>query len=262
LEIELLEAARGTTKTITIPREENCPECSGSGCRRGSRPAPCRHCRGQGVVLMSQGFFRLQQTCPACHGQGEVITDPCPRCRGGGRIEVRRTIEVYVRPGINTGDRMRLSGEGEAGEPGGPRGNLYCLVRVRDHPLFRRDGPHLICQVPVTFSQAALGADLEIPTLDGTITHPLKTGTQNGEVLRIPGKGMPNLRAGGKAGDLLVQVLVETPRNLTPRQEELFRELAEIDQKHVSPQRKSFLNKLKDFFAPEHISPGNEKDEG
>jgi molecular chaperone DnaJ len=211
---------------------------------------------------MSQGFFRLQQTCPACHGQGEVITDPCPRCRGGGRIEVRRTIEVYVRPGVNTGDRMRLSGEGEAGEPGGPRGNLYCLVRLRDHPLFRRDGPNLICQVPVTFSQAALGADLEVPTLDGTITYPLKRGTQNGEVVRIPGKGMPNLRAGGRAGDLLVQILVETPRQLTPRQEELFRELAEIDQKHVSPQRKSFLNKLKDFFTPEPPSPGTGTDDG
>ncbi len=199
---------------------------------------------------MSQGIFRLQQTCPGCGGRGTVITDPCANCHGHGRIEVRRSVAVPVRPGIDTGDRMRISGEGEAGEPGAPRGDLYVVFRVREHPLFQRDGPNLICRVPVTISQAALGAEIEVPTLDGPIKHTLKRGIQSGEVVRIGGKGVPNLRGSGRAGDLLVQVVVETPRNLTKRQEELFRELAEIDQKHVSAERKSFLEKIKEFFTP------------
>jgi molecular chaperone DnaJ len=250
VELELVEAARGVTKTLTIPREENCPDCSGSGAKRGTRPAECRRCRGQGVVLMSQGIFRLQQTCPGCGGRGSVITDPCPGCHGHGRVNVRRTIAVNIRAGVDTGDRVRVSGEGEAGDPGAPRGDLYCLVRVREHPLFHRDGPNLLCQVPITISQAALGAEIEVPTLDGPITHALKRGVQSGDVIRIAGRGLPNLRAGGRVGDLLVHVQVETPRNLTKRQEELLRELAEIDQKNVSPERKSFLEQLKAFFTP------------
>jgi molecular chaperone DnaJ len=250
VEIDLIEAARGTTKTLTIPREENCPDCSGSGAKKGTRPAECRRCRGQGVVLMAQGIFRLQQTCPGCGGRGAVITDPCSGCHGHGRINVRRTVAVNIRAGVDNGDRVRASGEGEAGEPGAPRGDLYCVIRVREHALFHREGPNLICQVPITISQAALGAEIEVPTLDGPIKHTLRRGVQGGEVVRIAGRGVPNLRAGGRVGDLLVQVVVETPRNLTKRQEELFRELAEIDQKNVSPERKSFLDKLKAFFTP------------
>jgi molecular chaperone DnaJ len=250
IDIELLDAARGTNKTITISREELCGECSGSGCRKGSQPSTCRHCNGRGVVLHNQGFFRVQQTCRGCGGRGVVITNPCPECTGQGRVTARRTLEVAIPVGVDSGNRIRLSGEGEAGEPGAPRGDLYCLIRVREHPFFQRDGNHLICQVPVTCSQAALGGEIELPTLNGTITHSLKRGIQSGEVVRITGKGMPSLR-GGRMGDLLMQVIVETPRNLTKRQEELFRELAEIDKKHVSPQRKSFLEKLKEFFAPE-----------
>ena len=251
VELDLVEAARGTTRSLTIPREENCPDCAGSGAKRGTRPAECRRCRGQGVVLTSQGIFRLQQTCPGCGGRGAVITDPCPNCRGNGRVTVRRTVPVSIRAGVDNGDRMRVSGEGEAGDPGAPRGDLYCLIRVREHSLFHRDGPNLICQVPVTISQAALGAEIEVPTLDGPIKHTLKRGIQGGDAVRIGGHGVPNLRAGGRPGDLLVQIIVETPRNLTKRQEELFRELAEIDQKHVSPERKSFLEKLKEFFKAE-----------
>jgi molecular chaperone DnaJ len=254
VEIDLVEAARGTTRTLTIPREENCPDCGGSGAKPGTRPAQCRRCRGQGVVLMSQGIFRLQQTCPGCHGRGAVITDPCSHCHGHGRINARRSVTVHVRAGVDNGDRMRVSGEGEAGEPGAPRGDLYCLIRVREHALFHRDGPNLICQVPVTVSQAALGAEIEVPTLDGPLTHALKRGTQGGDVVRVAGRGLPNLR-GGRHGDLLVQIVVETPRNLTKRQEELFRELAEIDQKNVSPERKSFLDKLKEFFTTEPPAP-------
>jgi molecular chaperone DnaJ len=250
IDLQLAEAFRGTQKTVTIPREELCPECGGSGAQRGTQPAVCRRCNGHGVVVASQGFFRVQQTCRACGGRGTVITDPCTNCHGNGRVVVRRSIEVSVPPGVDSGTRIRLSGEGEAGEPGAPRGDLYCLIRVREHALFQRDGNDLVCQVPITFSQAALGGDIDIPTLEGRTTHALKRGVQGGEVVRIAGKGMPSLR-GGRRGDLLVQVIVESPRHLTKRQEELFRELAELDQKHVSPQRKSFLEKLRDFFTPE-----------
>ena len=250
LDIELIEAARGVTKTITITREELCQECSGTGSRRGTQPTVCRRCGGQGVVLQNQGFIRLQQTCRGCGGYGVIITDPCPACHGRGRVTAPRTLEVPIPPGVDTGNRIRISGEGEAGEPGAPRGDLYVAIRVGEHPFFQREGPHLLCQVPITFSQAALGGDLEIPTLDGTFTHKLKRGAQSGEAIRIPNQGMPSLR-GGRRGDLIVQVMVETPRSLTKRQEELFRELAELDKKHVPPQRKSFLDKLRSFFTPE-----------
>jgi molecular chaperone DnaJ len=200
------------------------------------------------VVVQSQGFFRVQQTCRACGGTGNIITDPCAACGGQGRVQARRTIDVAVPAGVDTGTAIRLSGEGEAGDPGAPRGDLYCVIGVRDHQLFQRDGPNLICQVLITFSQGALGGNIEVPTLDGPITYTLKRGTQSGEILRIAGRGMPVLRSGRK-GDLLVHVLVETPRQLSKRQEELFRELAELEQKHVSPQRRSFLDKLREFFA-------------
>lgn len=250
VELELREAAAGVSKSITIPREENCGDCSGAGARRGTQPAACRRCNGHGVVVMSQGFFRVQQTCRTCNGRGNVVTDPCPKCQGRGREVIKRTIDVSVPPGVDTGNRIRLSGEGEAGDPGAPRGDLYCLLRVREHPFFQRDGSNLLCQYPITFSQAALGTELEIPTLMGTsITHDLKKGAQAGDVIRLGGHGMPSLR-GGRKGDLLVQLIVETPKHLTKRQEELFRELAEIEKKHVSPQRKSFLDKVREFFTP------------
>jgi molecular chaperone DnaJ len=250
IDVELLEAARGVNKSITISREELCQECSGNGCRKGTQPTPCRHCNGRGAVIHNQGFFRVQQTCRGCGGKGVLITNPCPECSGQGRILARRTLDVAIPAGVDNGNRIRLSGEGEAGEPGAPRGDLYCLIRVREHPFFQRDGNHLICQVPITFSQAALGGEIEVPTLDGAITHLLKRGIQSGDVVRLSGKGMPSLR-GGRQGDLLMQVIVETPRNLTKRQEEIFRDLAEIDKKHVSPQRKSFMEKLTDFFTQE-----------
>jgi len=254
IDIELIEAARGVTKTITVPREELCDECRGSGARRGTQPAACKRCQGRGVVIQSQGFFRMQQTCRGCGGSGYVITDPCANCHGNGRVVVRRTLDVAVPPGVDNGTRIRLNGEGEAGDPGGPRGDLYVLLRVREHQLFQRDGANLICQVPITFSQAALGSEIEVPTLNGAIQHHLKRGIQSGEIVRIPGKGMPSLR-GTRHGDLLVAVFVETPRHLTKRQEELFRDLAEIDQKHVSPERKSFLEKLRRFFAADSPNP-------
>lgn len=255
VDIDLIEAARGIKKSVTLEREEVCGECSGSGARRGTRPATCRQCNGQGVVAVSQGFFRIQQTCRGCGGTGTILTDPCPACRGHGRVVSPRTVEVTIPAGVDTGNRIRYGGEGAAGDPGAPRGDLYCVVRVAEHAIFQRDGANLVCQVPITLSQAALGGDIEIPTLEGPFTYRLKAGTQSHEVLRMPGYGMPSLR-GGRPGDLLVQVTVETPRRLTKRQEELFRELAEIDQKNVSPERKSFLDRLKSFFTGE--VPGTE----
>jgi molecular chaperone DnaJ len=246
--LELHEAARGVKKTVSVDREEICTDCSGNGCRRGTRPAACRRCNGHGVVLQQQGFFRIQQTCRACGGSGSIITDPCPACSGHGRVVAKRTLEVDIPAGVDTGTAVRLPGEGEAGEPGGPRGDLYCVVRVREHALFQRDGANLICRVPITFSQATLGAEIEVPTLEGPVPFSLKRGVQSGDVLRLAGKGMPALK-GHRRGDLLVQVIVETPRKLTARQEELFRQLAELDDKHVSPERKGFLDKLKEFFA-------------
>jgi len=253
IELDLPEAARGVSKSMTISRAEVCGECLGKGCRRGTQPATCRRCQGHGVVVQSQGFIRLQQTCRGCGGSGYVITDPCPTCAGRGRVSVQRILTVNVPPGVDTGTRIRLSGEGEAGEPGGPRGDLFCAIQVREHPLFQREGTHLICQVPITMSQAALGAELVVPTLHGSTTAHVKTGTQSGEVIRIPGEGIPSLR-GGRRGDLIVQVVVETPKHLSQRQEELFRELAELDNKLVAPQRKSFLEKLKDFVKPTRAS--------
>jgi molecular chaperone DnaJ len=250
VELDLFEAARGVKKTINVPREEVCSECSGSGARRGTQPATCRRCNGQGVVVQSQGFFRMQQTCRACGGRGLIITDPCGSCHGHGRVAARRTIEINIPPGVDSGMRIPLRGEGEAGDPGAPRGDLYCRIRVREHSVFNRDGNHLICQVPITISQAALGGNIEVPTLDGITKYPLKRGTQTGDVVCIPGQGMPDVRGRGR-GDLLVQVVVETPRHLTKRQEELFRELAEIDHKQVSPQRKTFFEKIRSLFTSE-----------
>lgn len=248
LEIEMSEAYRGVRKSFTIPRHETCGECSGTGSKKGSRPSQCRTCQGSGVTVMSQGIFRVQQTCRACGGRGQIVTDPCAVCNGRARVQVKRTIEVEIPPGAATGMRFALQGEGEAGEAGAPRGNLIIEVQVRDHPLFRREGDHLIAQVPITFSQAALGGAIEIPTLDGPLSRDIPAGSQSGDILRISGKGMPNPR-GGRRGELLVQLMIETPRSLTKRQEELFRELAEIDKSHVSPQRKSFFDKIREMFV-------------
>ncbi|MCS7046248.1 MAG: molecular chaperone DnaJ [Gemmataceae bacterium] len=255
LEIDLVEAARGVRKKITIPRKEICDECRGNGCKRGAQPVACRQCHGRGVVLLSQGFFRIQQTCRGCGGSGVVITDPCPKCRGWGKMDVQRTLDLDLPAGVFDGFTFAVHGEGSAGAPGGPRGDLICEVRVREHPLLQRDGDHLYCRVPITFSQAALGGEVLIPTLEGTVTYQLPAGLQSGELVSLPGKGMPNLRT-GRRGDLKVQVIVETPRTLSKRQEELFRQLAELDNKHVTPQRKSFFEKVKEFFKPEHEHHG------
>lgn len=258
LDIDLVEAATGVKKTQTVPRDEFCKECNGTGAKPGTKPATCRRCGGQGAVILNQGFISVQQTCRACDGRGQVITDPCPTCRGNGRVEVRRTLEVEIPPGVDTGNRIRYAGEGDAGDPGAPRGDLEFVIRVREHKFFHRDGHNLVCQWPVTFAQAALGGPIEITTLTGQkVIHELPRGIQTHEVIRLAGHGMPNPR-GGRKGDLLVQVVVETPTQLTPEQEQLFRKLAELEHTQVSGPRKGFFGKMKDLLTGEN-HPKEEK---
>jgi molecular chaperone DnaJ len=246
VDLDLVEAARGTRKRIKVRRDDICRECSGSGCRRGTSPRYCSRCRGQGVV---QGFI-LPQRCPSCGGQGRVIPDPCPACRGQGAIEGVYEREIDVPPGVDTGNYLPLQGEGNAGAPGRPRGDLFCVFRVQEHELFKREGPHLLCQVPITFSQAALGGEIEIPTINGPFTHAIPRGTQTGATLRFRGKGIFDRRS-RQTGDLVVQFVVVTPRHLTRRQEELLRELDQLDRNHEPPERTSFLDKIRAFFTPE-----------
>lgn len=251
LDIDLREAFTGTTRTLEFERLELCGECGGAGIPRGYRPETCPRCGGHGEIYLRQGLLTVRTQCRSCQGRGFRITQVCPRCQGRGKVQARRTIEVRIPPGVETGHRLHLAGEGEAGDPGAPRGDLYCVLRVKEHPFFRRQGRDLFCQVPTSFTQAALGTEMEIPTLDGkTVRLVIPRGTQSHEVLRIPHQGMPQLRS-QERGDLLVQVIVEVPRKLTRRQEELLRELAELEQKNVSPQRRSFLEMLRSWLGGE-----------
>ncbi len=250
LELSLEKAVFGDTVTLTVPKLVGCGTCDGSGARPGSSPKACATCGGQGQVRMQQGFFSVQQTCPQCRGRGTVIGDPCKDCHGEGRVQDSRNLQVKIPPGVDTGDRIRLSGEGEAGQNGGPPGDLYVEVHVKEHPIFTRDGRHLACEVPVSFATAALGAAVEIPTLDGQVSLKIPPGTQSGKLFRIKGKGVAPVR-GGPTGDLICRVQVETPVKLTDRQkqliEELDSELAGASNKH-SPRSGSWLDSVKEFF--------------
>jgi molecular chaperone DnaJ len=248
LEIELLEAARGATRTIELKRQEACEECRGSGARKGTVATTCDYCRGQGQVVQSRGFFQLATTCPACGGEGVRVTDPCPRCRGAGKVAAKANLKVDIPPGVDTGMWLQLRNQGEPGDAGAPRGNLRIQIVVRKHPFFERSGNDLICQVPISFAQAALGAEVEVPTLDGPDRLAIPRGTQSSDILKLKGRGMPDVNGRGR-GDELVEVVVETPRRLSPRQEELLRELAELDHEDVSPKRKNFFEKLRDYFT-------------
>jgi molecular chaperone DnaJ len=250
LEIDLIEAARGASKTVEFRRQELCGECRGSGAKKGTVATTCDYCRGQGQVVQSRGFFQVATTCPACGGDGTRITDPCPRCRGGGRVPEAVSQTVSIPPGVDSGMWIQVRNAGEPGDPGAPRGNLRIQILVRKHPFFERQANNLSCQVPISFSQAALGAEVDVPTLDGAERLAIPRGTQSGEVLKLKGRGMPDINGRGR-GDELVEVVVETPRHLTPRQEELLRELAELDHEHVSPRRKGFFEKLRDYFTEE-----------
>lgn len=248
IELDLREAAFGSTKKVEISRDELCSTCDGSGAKPGSSPEKCSYCSGRGQVVQAQGFFRIQTTCPGCRGAGHIIRDKCPKCTGSGREEKTVQLEVKVPPGVDNGMQLCLRGEGEPGDHGGPRGDLYCEIHVAEHPLFTRHGQDLVCAVPLSFSQAALGTEIDVPLLDGKHTLAIAAGTQPGETIRLRGKGMPDPHSRRK-GDLLVQIQVEVPRKLTERHEELLRDLAEIEKKNVSAHQKSFLAKLKDYFA-------------
>lgn len=248
IELELREAAFGCTRTVEIHRDELCATCDGSGAKPGSSAERCAYCSGRGQIVQAQGFFRIQTTCPACRGAGEIVRDKCPQCAGSGREDKLVRIEVKVPPGVDNGMQLCLRGEGEPGDFGGPRGDLYCEIHVAEHSLFARQGHDLVCTIPLSFSQAALGTELDVPLLDGKHRLAVPAGTQPGDIIRLRGKGMPDPHSRRK-GDLLIQIHLEVPRKLNARQEELLRELADLEEKNVSAHQKSFLEKLKDYFA-------------
>jgi molecular chaperone DnaJ len=247
--IDLLEAARGCTRTIETRRHETCATCHGSGAKPGTKPQTCDYCGGRGRVMHSQGFFRVQTTCPGCHGSGRVVRDKCPDCSGSG-VQLRPAkLEVKVPPGVDNGMQLCLRGEGEAGPGGGPSGDLYVEIHVKPHPFFERHEHNLSCRVPISFTQATLGTEIEIPLLDGRQRLTIPKGTQPGELLKLNGLGMPDPH-GGRRGDLYVEVQVEVPKHLSESQERILRDLAELEKVEVTPHRKSFFDKLKDYFAP------------
>jgi len=251
LELDLEQAVFGDTAGVEFTTLAECEECSGSGASKGSKPETCDTCRGAGQVRMQQGFFTVQQTCPRCHGRGQVVSDPCGKCRGQGRVRKQKTLSVKVPAGVDTGDRIRLSGEGEAGRNGGPAGDLYVEVRVREHAIFERDGSHLSCEVPVSFARAALGGSIEVPTLDGTATIKVPPETQSGRVFRLREKGIKPVR-GGPTGDLFCRVVVETPVHLTREQKDLlqkFEDSLQKDAKRHHPREESWLDGVKRFFT-------------
>jgi molecular chaperone DnaJ len=250
LDLSLEDAVAGTEVKIRIPTQVSCTECNGSGAKKGTSPTQCTTCGGRGQVRMQQGFFSVQQTCPHCRGSGSIITDPCHKCHGKGRVSEHKTLSVKVPAGVDTGDRIRLAGEGEAGESGGPPGDLYVQIQVKQHPIFVREDNNLFCEVPISFTTAALGGELEVPTLNGRVNLKIPAETQTGRMFRMRGKGVKPVR-GGPIGDLLCKVKVETPVNLTRKQKDLLREftgeMEEGGSRH-SPQTSSWLDGVKKFF--------------
>ena len=249
LELSLEDAVHGTTVKIRVPSSIECKDCSGSGARKGTTPSKCGTCDGIGQVRMQQGFFSLQQTCPKCRGTGEIISDPCPNCHGQGRVQEQKTLSVKVPPGVDNGDRIRLSGEGEAGDKGAPPGDLYVQISVKPHPIFERDESDLYCEVPISFVTASLGGDLEVPTLEGRVKLKIPSETQSGKLFRLRNKGVKSVR-GGPTGDLICRVAVETPVNLNSKQKELLKEFeasVSSSDKH-RPKESSWLDGVKKFF--------------
>jgi molecular chaperone DnaJ len=248
--LTLHESASGVTKTVEFHRHERCEDCKGTGAAAGSRREICSYCRGQGRVIQSAGIVRMQTTCPACHGEGSTIKNPCATCKGTGQKLKKVVTDVEIPPGVDDEMRVRIAGQGEPSPNGGPPGDCYCFISVLPHPLFERDGQHLVCRVPITYAQAALGTTIEVPTLKGRGELDIPAGTQSGAVFCMGGKGMPDPRRRG-LGDLLVQVVIEVPKKLSKEEQRILRELADIEHKHVAPERKSFFEKLKDYFTAE-----------
>jgi len=246
--IEFEEAAFGVEKQITYRKHELCEKCNGSGSAQGKAPASCRTCGGRGQVRYQQGFFSVARTCPTCHGTGSVISDPCANCRGEGRVVQQKTIDAKIPAGVEDGTRIRFTGVGEAGVHGGPAGDLYLVLRVKQHAFFDRQGNDLYCVVPISFTQAAVGTEIQVPTFEGEQALKIPEGTQSGTILKLRGKGIPVLNGHGK-GNLFVEVRVQTPTKLTKRQRELLQELQGIAQVENKPQRTSLLGKMKDMFT-------------
>lgn len=247
--LDLEEAARGVTKTVEFQRSRPCGQCEATGAMPGSSRETCRRCGGHGQVVQAAGILRVQTTCPSCQGRGSVISRPCTACKGSGYEAALVSIDVAIPAGIDDDMRVRLTGEGEPSPDGGPPGDCYCFVSVREHSLFHRDGRHLVLQLPIAYTQAALGATIEVPTLDGPDNLTVPAGSQSGEVFRMRKRGMPDPH-GGPQGDLLVQTYIEVPKKLNARQDELLRQLAEQEHAEVTPHRRSFLDKLREYFAP------------
>ncbi|WP_280562605.1 MULTISPECIES: molecular chaperone DnaJ [unclassified Chromohalobacter] len=250
LEVDLEDAVAGTTVDIRVPRHVACEHCDGDGAEPGSSKETCPTCHGQGQVRMQQGFFAVQQTCPTCHGAGQSIKVPCRKCHGEGRVRETRTLSVKIPAGVDTGDRIRLNHEGESGLNGGPPGDLYVQAAIKPHPIFERDGRHLLCDVPINFIDATLGGELEVPTLDGRIKLKIPPETQTGKMFRLKGKGVKPVR-GGPPGDLLCKVVVETPVDLSEEQKDLLRRFQESldgSNSHHSPKKSNFFDGVKKFF--------------
>jgi molecular chaperone DnaJ len=245
LNITLEESASGIQKDIEVPRWERCGSCNGSGSKPGKGPVACAQCKGTGNIRLQQGFFSISKTCGACNGAGKVITDPCPSCRGAGKVKKVRKILVRVPPGVDSGSRLRMSGEGEMGTLGGPPGDLYVVINIQEHPVFMRKGDDIYCEMQISFAQAVLGAEIEVPALDGVAHLRIPPGTPSAKPFHIRGKGIPRLGGHGK-GDEIVIVNIEVPKHITPRQRELLEEFAQISNDKTS---RTFKDKLKDIFT-------------
>ncbi|MHC4074876.1 MAG: molecular chaperone DnaJ [Planctomycetota bacterium] len=248
VELSLNEVAKGAEKSIEFTRQDICPECSGSGSAKGAGPSQCPMCRGTGQVTQGGGFFQMVSTCRKCGGSGHVITKPCRGCRGSGKVAKKREVSIKIPPGVHEGQGVRVAGEGEPGSRGGPRGDLYCYVRIKPHEFLQRDGSDLIAVVPISFTQASLGATIEVPSLNSTKQLKIPPGTQYGSVFRIKGQGLPDIRT-GRRGDQLVQIVIETPAKLNARQKELLEEFAKTENKSVFPKTKGFFERLKKYFG-------------
>lgn len=251
LELSLEDAVQGTEVRIRVPAMESCDTCHGSGAKVGTSSTVCRTCGGHGQVRMQQGFFSIQQTCPNCHGTGKVITDPCPACHGAGRVQHTKTLSVKVPAGVDEGDQIRLAGEGEAGENGGPPGDLFVQIRLKPHALFKREQDNLYCEMPVSYVTTVLGGELEVPTLNGRASLKIPAGTQSEKLFRLRGKGVRNVRS-GQTGDLYCRISVETPVNLTSKQKELLQEFDRLVREggaRHNPREHSWLDKLKSLFG-------------
>ena len=253
LEVSFTEAAFGSEAKVKIPRHKQCATCHGSGSKAGTGPRTCPTCQGAGELRMTQGFFQISRSCGHCQGTGKVITDPCATCRGAGKVESESVLTVKVPPGVDTGTRLKLTGEGEPGERGGPPGDLYVVVHVQEHPIFIREDTEVICEVPISFAQAALGSTIEVPTLDGKVKMKIPGGTQSGKVFRLRGKGIPHLN-GYQRGDPHVRITVEVPEKLSRKQRDLLEQFAAISGEDSHPQSKGFFDKVKELFGTDEAA--------